>query len=82
MKKPSIWMRSKKWGHDGSFVTTDYTLDNFEDIYSPKVGSRNAQGSEYFKESIDKETERLLRKYDSMGSKPDDDLIKKIDALL
>ncbi len=55
----------KEIGHDGSFITSEYTLDNFGDLYSPKVGSRTGKGSDYFKESIDKEMDRLLKKYEN-----------------
>ena len=60
-------------GHDGSFVTAESTLDNFSDLYAPHVGSRIGKSADYFKESIDKEMERLLKKYDS--HKPELDLI-------
>lgn len=60
-------------GHDGSFVTAESTLDNFSDLYAPRVGSRIGKSADYFKESIDKEMERLLKKYDS--HKPELDLI-------
>ena len=45
------------------FVTSDYTLENYTDLYSPKVGPRNGSGSDYFKESVDKEMDRLLTVY-------------------
>lgn len=55
----------KEIGHDGSFITSEYTLDNFGDLYSPKVGSRTGKDPDYFKESIDKEMDRLLKKYEN-----------------
>lgn len=55
----------KEVGHDGSFVDADYTLDNFMDLYAPRVGSRNAKGDAYFWESVDTEINRLLKYYDS-----------------
>lgn len=55
----------KEVAHDGSFVMTDYTLFNFHELYSPKVGSRSDKSENYFKESIDKEMARLLDVYES-----------------
>ncbi|HCT92699.1 MAG TPA: trimethylamine methyltransferase [Lachnospiraceae bacterium] len=72
----------KEIGHSGSFVTSDYTLDNFGDLYSPRVGSRNAKGAAYFKESIDREMERLLRQYDSNPPAPDAGAMEKVKAVL
>lgn len=51
-------------GHNGTFLTTDYTLDHFMDLYIPRIGSRNASSPDYLEESIDKETERLLGVYE------------------
>lgn len=55
----------KEIGHDGSFVDSDYTLDNFMDLYSPRVGARNTKSPTYFEDSIDKEIDRLLNYYDA-----------------
>ena len=55
----------KEVGHDGSFLTTDYTLDHFMDLYIPRIGSRNAQSPTYFEDSIDKEVNRLLEAYEA-----------------
>lgn len=55
----------KEIGHDGSFVTSDYTLDHYEDVYSPHIGERNAKGADYFKKGIDQEMNRLLETYEN-----------------
>lgn len=68
--------------HDGSFVTAESTLDNFSDLYSPRVGSRIGKGSDYFRESIDKEMDRLLKKYDSHKSELDSAVREKVKDIL
>ncbi|WP_411336502.1 trimethylamine methyltransferase family protein [Ruminococcus gauvreauii] len=72
----------KEIGHDGSFVTSDYTLDNFEDLYSPHIGERNAKGSDYFKNSIEREMHRLLKTYDENRPELDADMRDKVKAVL
>ncbi len=72
----------KEIGHDGSFVTSDYTLDNFDTLYSPRVGSRNAKGEDYFKESIDKEMAKLLKEYDSNKPETDADAMARVKEVL
>lgn len=72
----------KEIGHDGSFVTSDYTLDNFEDLYSPHIGERNAKGSDYFKDSIEREMHRLLKTYDENRPELDADMRDKVKAVL
>ncbi|MCH1981244.1 trimethylamine methyltransferase family protein [Ruminococcus sp. OA3] len=72
----------KEIGHDGSFVTSDYTLDNFEDLYSPHIGERNAKGSDYFKNSIEREMHRLLKTYDENRPELDVDMRDKVKAVL
>lgn len=69
-------------GHDGSFVTAESTLDNFSDLYSPRVGSRIGKGADYFKESIDKEMDRLLKKYDSHKPELDQAIREKMKDVL
>ena len=69
-------------GHDGSFVTAESTLDNFMDLYSPRIGSRTGKGEDYFKESIDREMERLLKKYDSLQIGLDDTIRENIKKVL
>lgn len=53
----------KEVNSTGSYVMTDYTMFHFNDLYAPKIGSRSAKGDAYFKESIDKEMDRLLTVY-------------------
>lgn len=72
----------KEIGHDGSFVTADYTLENFRDLYSPHVGPRSGKGDAYFKESIDTEMERLLKKYESNKPKLDTEQRERVKAIL
>ena len=72
----------KEIGHDGSFVTSDYTLDNYRDLYSPRIGERNAKGADYFKESIEKEIDRLLKKYDGNRPELDADTKSRVRAVL
>lgn len=69
-------------GHDGSFVTAESTLDNFMDLYSPRIGSRTGKGTDYFKESIDKEMDRLLKKYDSLHIELDETVRENIKKVL
>ena len=72
----------KEVGHDGSFVTSDYTLDHFGDIYSPRIGGRNAKGADYFKESIDKEMNRLLKVYEENKPQPDAAAMRRVKEVL
>lgn len=72
----------KEIGHDGSFVTAESTLDNYMDLYSPKIGGRNGKGEAYFKESIDKEMDRLLKKYDANAPKLDEDVKARVKKVL
>lgn len=72
----------KELGHDGSFITAESTLDNFGELYSPKIGSRNAKGSDYFKESIDQEMERLLKVYESRHTDADPEALQKVKAVM
>lgn len=71
----------KEIGHDGSFVTSDYTLDNFQDLYSPHIGERNAKAPAYFKDSIDKEINRLLKKYDDNRPELDTEIRDRVKAV-
>lgn len=54
----------KAVGHGGSFVTTDTTLDNFMELYMPRIGSRDAKSPSYFEDSIDRECKRLMDVYE------------------
>lgn len=68
--------------HDGSFLTCDYTLDNFMDLYQPHIGSRNAKPSSYFEDSIDAEMERLLAVANSTKPVLDAVLMKEVKDIL
>lgn len=72
----------KEIGHDGSFVMAESTLDNYMDLYSPKVGSRSGKGEAYFKESIDKEMARLFAVYEKKQRKGDPDAVEQAAAVL
>ena len=72
----------KEIGHDGSFVTSDYTLENYRDLYSPRIGERNAKNADYFKESIDKEIARLLKTYDDSRPEADAETMDRVRAVL
>lgn len=72
----------KEIGHDGTFVTADYTMDNYTDLYSPRVGSRNDNDPDYFKKSIDKELGRLLDKYESSRPELNAEIRDKVRAIL
>ena len=71
----------KEIAHDGSFVDADYTLENFSDLYAPKVGVRIGKGHDYFKENIDREMARLLKVYESKRPVLDEDLVKRVEAV-
>ncbi len=72
----------KEIGHDGSFVDSDYTLDNFTDLYAPRVGSRSGKTASYFEDSIEKEMERLLSFYASHRPELDSDARERVKAVL
>ncbi|HIU74909.1 MAG TPA: trimethylamine methyltransferase family protein [Candidatus Pelethocola excrementipullorum] len=72
----------KEIGHDGSFVTSDSTLENYMDLYSPHIGERNAKDPSYFKKSIDKEIDRLLKEYDDNRPELDTETRDKVKAVL
>lgn len=72
----------KEIAHDGSFVTADYTLENFGELYMPRIGGRNAKGADYFKESIDAEMERLLEKYEKTRPEVDEAVMARVDGAL
>lgn len=72
----------KECGHDGSFLTCDYTLDNFMDLYMPRIGARGAKGAGYIEENIDKEINGLLQAHAQHGPKLDDDLKRRVKELL
>lgn len=72
----------KEMGHDGSFITSEYTLFNYGDLYSPKIGDRNASDPDYFKKSIDKEMNRLLQEYDSNPPELDRETREKVKSVL
>lgn len=66
----------KEQAHSGSFITCDYTLDNFMDLlYMPRVGGRGprTKSPTYYEDSIAAEMERLLAEYDANRPVMDDD---------
>ena len=72
----------KELGHTGTFVTADSTMENFSILYMPKVGPRNASSPDYFKESVYKEMDRLLKKYESNRPVLDDESRIRMEAVL
>lgn len=72
----------KEIGHDGSFVTSESTLDYFMDVYSPHIGERNGKGTEYFRENINKEMDRLMKKYEANRPVLDEEDKNKIKSVL
>ncbi len=72
----------KEIGHDGSFVTADYTLENFSDLYAPRVGARNASDPSYFKAGIDREMERLLDGYEEAQPTLDEEALGRVRSIL
>ena len=72
----------KEIGHDGSFITADYTLENFSDLYAPRIGSRNASDPAYFMDSVDKEMERLLEVYDEHKPETDTAALDRVRSIL
>lgn len=69
-------------GHDGTFVTAESTMDNYMDLYSPKVGPRTGKGEEYFRESINKEMNRLLAAFEKKRPELDADIREKVKDVL
>ena len=69
-------------GHDGSFVTSESTLMNYGELYTPRVGMRGAKDPAYFKQTIDKEMQRLLDAYDAAKPQLDPAIAEKVKAVL
>lgn len=69
-------------GHDGSFVMSESTLENYGELYSPHVGERGAKDPDYFKASIDREMQRLLDAYASNPPQLDAEASAKVRAVL
>ncbi len=72
----------KEIGHDGSFITADYTLENFGDLYSPRVGPRNASDPDYLMAGVDAEMQRLLDVYEEEAPAPDEAGLAQVKAIL
>lgn len=72
----------KEIGHDGSFITADYTLENFSDLYSPRVGPRSAADPDYFMASVDAEMQRLLEVYEEEAPALDETKLSQVKAIL
>lgn len=68
--------------HVGNFLTMDYTLENYTDLYSPRIGTRKATDPAYFEESIDNEMERLLEKYEDIRPELDQATKERVKAVL
>ena len=73
----------KKIAHDGSFLTSKNTIKNYRKVvYVPHVGSRSAKGEAYFKESIDQEMGKLLKKYEDNRPTLEAGVKEKVKAIL
>lgn len=74
----------KEIAHDGTFVTAESTMDNFTEIYSPHIGSRNAalDDEDYFRQSIYKEMRKLFDRYNRTRPVMDEDMKQKVRAIL
>ena len=72
----------KEVGHTGTFVTAESTMDNFQELYMPHIGSRNAKNEGYFKESIYKEMRRLFQVYDKTRPVMEEDVKNRVRAVL
>lgn len=72
----------KEIGHSGSFVTADYTLFHFNELYTPQVGSRSKKEPDYFKDSIDKEMDRLLQVFEENRPQRDDEVMARVRRIL
>ncbi len=70
----------KEIAHTGTFVTAESTMDHFQDLYSPHIGTRTAKADDpdYFRRSIEKEYERLMEEYDDNRPVLEDELQKKV----
>ena len=52
-------------GHDGEFLTTDYTLENFREVFTPGIATRGSVDGTYFEENLDREYVRLMEDFES-----------------
>lgn len=72
----------KEQAHNGSFLTSDYTLDNFMDLYMPRVGMRGAKTPDYLEKTLEKEYNRLMEVYKAKHTKLDEEKHSAIKELL
>lgn len=72
----------KEIGQDGTYVTAESTMDHFQDIYAPHIGSRNAKNEGYFRDSIYKEMNRLFEEYDDNRPEMDPEVKARVRAIL
>lgn len=55
----------KEIGHDGEFLTSEYTLDHFREVFTPTVAARGSANAAYFEENLDKEYARLMKEFEN-----------------
>jgi trimethylamine--corrinoid protein Co-methyltransferase len=72
----------KQLAHTGSFIAAQSTAKNFKTLYAPRIGLRNANTTDYLKENIDKELNRLLEKYESNRPELDAPAMDKVKNIL
>ncbi len=72
----------KEIGQEGTFVTADYTMEHFRDLYTPRIGTRNSYEPDYFMKSIDQEMNRLLTWYEDHKPVLDPDIQARVKAVL
>lgn len=63
----------KEQAHVGGFLTSEYTLDNFMELYMPRVGLREGKSPEYLDETLEKEYNRLMDVYASTAPRRDEE---------
>ena len=52
------------------------------DLYAPRVGSRSAKGADYFWDSVDAETNRLLKYHETHRPQLDEEIKNRVKAVL
>lgn len=72
----------KENAHSGNFLTSEYTLDNFMDLYNPRIGTRNDKEAEYFEKNIDAEMQRLLTEYRNNPPQLDQETKERVKKIL
>ena len=70
-------------GHAASFMECDCTLEDFRDLYSPRIGTRDGKYSEAeFFASLDKRMEAVLKKAETTKPTLDEDVKARVKQAL